>query len=39
VREALALREQLVDFAARAQGLDAAALKEQFLSTFAKAGR
>ena len=39
VRESLALRDQLVDFAADAQGLDAAALKERFLSTFAKAGR
>ena len=39
VRESLALRERLVDFAADAQGLDAAALKERFLSTFAKAGR
>ena len=39
VREGLALRHQLVDFAADAQGLDAAALKERFLSTFAKAGR
>ena len=38
VREALALREQLVDFAADAQGLDAAALQERFLATFAKAG-
>ena len=39
VRESLALRDQLVDFAADAQGLDAAALQERFLSTFAKAGR
>jgi hypothetical protein len=39
VRESLALRDQLVDFATDAQGLDAAALKERFLSTFAKAGR
>ena len=39
VRESLALRDQLVDFAADAQGLDAAALKERFLSTFAKAVR
>ena len=31
--------DQLVDFAADAQGLDAAALQERFLSTFAKAGR
>ena len=38
VRESLALRDQLVDFAADAQGLDAAALQERFLSTFAKAG-
>jgi hypothetical protein len=39
VREGLALRDQLVDFAAEAQGLDAAQLKERFLNTFAKAGR
>ena len=39
MRESLALRDQLVDFAADAQGLDAAALQERFLSTFAKAGR
>jgi hypothetical protein len=39
VREGLALRDQLVDFAAAAQGLDAAQLKERFLNTFAKAGR
>jgi hypothetical protein len=39
VRESLALREQIIDFAAGAQGLDAAALRERFLSTFARAGR
>jgi hypothetical protein len=39
VRESLALREQLVDFAADAQGLDAATLKERFLSTFAQGSR
>jgi hypothetical protein len=39
VRESLALRDRVVDFAADAQGLDAAALQERFLSTFAKAGR
>jgi hypothetical protein len=39
VRESLALRERVVDFAADAQGLDAAALKERFLNTFAEAGR
>jgi hypothetical protein len=39
VRESLALRDQLVDFAADAQGLDAAALQERFLATFGKAGR
>ena len=39
MRESLALRDQLVDFAVDAQGLDAAALKGRFLSTFAKAGR
>jgi hypothetical protein len=38
VRDSLALRERVVDFAADAQGLDAAALKERFLSTFTKAG-
>ena len=38
VRESLALRDRVVDFAADAQGLDAAALQERFLSTFAKAG-
>ena len=39
VRESLALRDRVVDFAADAQGLDAAVLKERFLNTFAKAGR
>jgi hypothetical protein len=39
VRESLALRDQLVDFAADAQGLDAAALQERFLSTFAQGSR
>jgi len=34
VREALALRERLVDFAAEARGLDAAALHERFRATF-----
>ena len=34
VREALALREQVIDFAVAAQGLDAAALQERFRSTF-----
>ncbi len=38
VREALALREQVVEFAAESQGLDAAALQERFLATFASAG-
>jgi hypothetical protein len=38
VRESLALRDRLVDFAGDVQGLDAAALKERFLSTFAKTG-
>jgi hypothetical protein len=38
VRDSLELRERIVDFAADAQGLDAAALKERFLSTFTKAG-
>ena len=37
VREALALREQVVEFAAEAQGLDAAALQERFLATFGSA--
>ena len=35
VRESLALRERVVDFAADAQGLDAATLHERFLATFA----
>ena len=35
VVESLALRERVVDFAAEAQGLDAAALRERFLATFA----
>jgi hypothetical protein len=35
VRESLALRERVVDFAADAQGLDAATLRERFLATFA----
>jgi hypothetical protein len=35
VLESLALRERVVDFAAAAQGLDAAALRERFLATFA----
>jgi hypothetical protein len=39
VRESLELRERIVDFAADAQGLDAAALKERFLNTFAERGR
>jgi hypothetical protein len=39
VREGLALRDQLVDFAADAQGLDAAALQERFLATFGQGGR
>src|ERR1700754_61685 len=34
IREALALREQIVDFAVEAQGLDAAALQARFQSTF-----
>jgi hypothetical protein len=34
VRESLALRERVVDFAAGAQGLDAATLRERFLATF-----
>jgi hypothetical protein len=34
VRAALAVREQVVDFAASAQGLDAATLHERFLATF-----
>jgi hypothetical protein len=39
VRESLALRDRLVDFAADAQGLDAVALRQRFLDTFATAGR
>jgi hypothetical protein len=39
VRDSLALRERVVDFAAGAQGLDAAALRERFLSTFAQEAR
>jgi hypothetical protein len=39
VRESLELRERLVDFATEAQGLDAAALKERFLSTFSGTAR
>jgi hypothetical protein len=35
VREALALRERIVDFAAGAQGLDAPALQQRFRDTFA----
>jgi hypothetical protein len=34
VRESLALRERVVDFAAAAQGLDATALRDRFLATF-----
>ena len=34
VRSALALREQVIDFAVEAQGLDAAALQERFRATF-----
>ena len=34
VRESLALRERVVDFAADAQGLDAPALRERFLAAF-----
>ena len=37
VRESLERRDRLVDFAAGAQGLDAAALQQQFLSTFGEA--
>jgi hypothetical protein len=37
VRSSLELRERLVDFAFEAQGLDAAALQERFLSTFGEA--
>jgi len=35
VRESLALRERVVDFAAEVQGLDATALRERFLTAFA----
>ena len=38
VRASLALRERVVDFAADVQGLDAAALRERFLATFADVG-
>ena len=34
VRQSLALRQRVVDFAAEVQGLDAAALRERFLATF-----
>ena len=34
VRQSLALRERVVDFAAEVQGLEAAALRERFLATF-----
>ena len=34
VREALALRERVIDFAVEAQGLDAATLQARFRSTF-----
>ena len=34
VREALALREQVIDFAVQAQGLGAAALQERFRASF-----
>jgi hypothetical protein len=34
VREALALRERVIDFAVAAQGLDAATLRERFRATF-----
>jgi hypothetical protein len=37
VRDSLALRDRLVDFAADAQGLDAATLQERFLTTFSGA--
>lgn len=37
IHRALALREQLVDFAIEAQGLDAAELQQRFLRTFAGA--
>jgi hypothetical protein len=39
VRESLALRERVVDFAAEVQGLDAAALRERFLAAFADVRR
>jgi hypothetical protein len=39
VRDSLALRDRVVDFAADAQGLDAAQLRERFLSAFAEGGR
>jgi hypothetical protein len=39
VHDALALRDQLVDFAADAQGLDAAVLQERFLASFGTGGR
>ena len=34
MREALALREQVIDFAVDAQGLDAVALQERFRAAF-----
>ena len=34
VREALALRERVIDFAVEAQGLDAAALQARFRASF-----
>jgi hypothetical protein len=34
VRESLALRERVIDFAVEAQGLDAAALQDRFLAEF-----
>ena len=34
VRESLALRERVIDFAVEAQGLDAAALQARFLAEF-----
>jgi hypothetical protein len=34
VREALALRDQVLDFAVAAQGLDAATLQARFRTTF-----
>ena len=39
VREALALREQVIDFAVEAQGLDAAALQERFRASLLMLGR